>query len=195
MEKLEEFTESLVKETDSLKGIYLELSEKERKDFFIRIHSLEVSMHIIFQETKIKKKFFKFAKNQFKIFNKLSNDFYFKNNFNFFLELMVSKITQIELTFETLENFLKMIKENYHIIIEDNTEKANVKLNHVIKVLTVLTTIYAPMNIIPGLFGMNVKVPFVGSEVDNLQPFFFICFSLLILLIVQMFIFRKLKWF
>ena len=108
---------------------------------------------------------------------------------------MVSKITQIELTFETLENFLKMIKENYHIIIEDNTEKANVKLNHVIKVLTVLTTIYAPMNIIPGLFGMNVKVPFVGSEVDNLQPFFFICFSLLILLIVQMFIFRKLKWF
>jgi len=55
LEKLEEFTDSLVNEADSLKGIYLELSEKERKDFFRRIHSLEVSMHIIFKETIIKK--------------------------------------------------------------------------------------------------------------------------------------------
>jgi len=195
LEKLEEFTESLIKETDSLKGIYLELSEKERKDFFRRIHSMEVSMHIIFQETKVKKKFFKYAKNQFRTFNKLSNDFYFKNNFNFFLELMISKISQIELTFETLENFLKMIKENYLIIIEDNTEKENVKLNYVMKVLTVLTTIYAPMNIIPGLFGMNVKVPWVGTEVDSTFPFILICILLIILIIAQLFAFRKLKWF
>lgn len=195
LEKLEEFTESLVKETDSLKGIYLELSEKERKDFFRRIHCMEVSMHIIFQEAKIKKKFFKFAKNQFRVYNKLSNDFYFKNNFSFFLELMISKITQIELTFETLENFLKMIKENYHIIIEDKTEKENVKLNNVMKILTILTTIYAPMNIIPGLFGMNIKVPGVSTEVENLVPFISICLSLLLLIIVQMFAFKKLKWF
>lgn len=194
LEKLEEFTESLVKEADSLKGIYLELSEKERKDFFRRIHSMEVSMHIIHQETKMKQKFFKYAKNQFRTYNKLSNDFYFKNNFNFFLELMISKITQIELTFDTLENFLKMIKENYLIIIEDNTEKENVKLNYVMKVLTILTTIYAPMNIIPGLFGMNVKVPFVGSEVDSTNPFVYICFVLILLIFAQLFVFHKLKW-
>lgn len=194
LEKLEEFTESLVKEADSLKGIYLELSEKERKDFFRRIHSMEVSMHIIHQETKIKKKFFKYAKNQFRTYNKLSNDFYFKNNFNFLLELMISKITQIELTFDTLEDFLKMIKENYLIIIEDNTEKENVKLNYVMKVLTILTTIYAPMNIIPGLFGMNVKVPWVGSEVDSTDPFIYICVLLLFLILIQLYAFKKLKW-
>jgi Mg2+ and Co2+ transporter CorA len=195
LEKLEEFTESLVKEVDSLKGIYLELSEKERKDFFKRIHSLEVSMHIIHQETKIKMKFFKFAKNQFRSYNKLSNDFYFKNNFNFFLELMISKITQIELQFDTLENFLKMIKENYHIIIEDNTEKQNVKLNNVMKVLTVLTTIYAPMNIVLGLFGMNVKVPWEGTDFKTINPFIGICGLLMFIILIQLWIFRKLKWF
>ena len=194
LEKLEEFTESLVKEADSLKGIYLELSVKERKDFFRRIHSMEVSMHIIHQETKIKKKFFKYAKNQFRTYNKLSNDFYFKNNFNFFLELMISKITQIEITFDTLENFLKMIKDNYLIIIEDNTEKENVKLNYVMKVLTILTTIYAPMNIIPGLFGMNVKVPWEGSDHNSTDPFVYICFLLAFFIIIQLYVLKKLRW-
>jgi len=37
IEKLEKYTESLVKEENSLKGIYLELSEKERKEHFKRI--------------------------------------------------------------------------------------------------------------------------------------------------------------
>lgn len=193
LERLEEFTESLLKETDSLKGIYLELSEKERKDFFKRIHYMEVSMHIIFQETKIKKKFFKYSKNQFRSYNKLTNDFYFKNNFNFFLELMISKITQIELTFETMQSFLKMIKDNYHIIIEDNTEKENKKINYVMKVLTVLTTIYAPMNIIPGLWGMNVKVPWDGSESSSMSPFIVICCFLIFLIFIQLIAFKK--WF
>ncbi len=149
----------------------------------------------ISSRTKIKKKFFKFAKNQFRSYNKLSNDFYFKNNFNFFLELMISKITQIELQFDTLENFLKMIKENYHIIIEDNTEKQNVKLNNVMKVLTVLTTIYAPMNIVLGLFGMNVKVPWEGTDFKTINPFIGICGLLMFIILIQLWIFRKLKWF
>jgi len=195
IEKLEEYTESLVKEADSLKGIYLELSEKERKDFFKRIHSLEVSMHIIFKETIIKKKFFENAQSQFKIFNKLSNDFYFKNDFSFFLELMISKVTQLELTFEKLEKFLSMIKENYHIILEDNTEKENIKLNHVIKWLTILTVIYAPVNMIPGLFGMNVKVPFQSDNNNSILPFTVICLTLAVLLILQLYLFKWLKWF
>jgi len=40
-----------------------------------------------------------------------------------FFRTDVSKITQLELTFEKLENFFSMIKENYHIILEDNTER------------------------------------------------------------------------
>jgi hypothetical protein len=193
LEKLEEVAESLSKEADSLKGIYLELSENERKDFFRRIHTMEVSLQLIYQETIIKKKFLKYSKNQFKQYNKLSHNFYFKNSFNFFIELMISKVTQLEITFEKLQNILRMIKENYSIIIEDNTEKQNVKLSSVMKVLAIITTVYAPFNIIPGIWGMNVKVPFMDAE--SLWPFFGIMMFLICLMIAQLLVFKKLKWF
>lgn len=190
--KLEEFANSLVKESESLKGIYLELSEKERKDFFRRIHNMEIALQVIYQETIIKKKFLKYSKSQFKVYNKLSHNFYFKNTFNFFIELIISKVTQLEIVFEKLENTIRMIKENYSIIIEDNTEKQNIKLNSVMKVLAIITTIYAPLNVIPNLFGMNVQVPWQDTE--SLWPFFGILMTAISLVIVELFIFKKLKW-
>jgi Mg2+ and Co2+ transporter CorA len=190
--KLEEFASSLVKEAESLKGIYLELSEKERKDFFRRIHNMEIALQVIYQETIIKKKFLKYSKAQFKVYNKLSHNFYFKNTFNFFIELIISKVTQLEIVFEKLENTIRMIKENYSIIIEDNTEKQNIKLNSVMKVLAIITTIYAPLNVIPNLFGMNVQVPWQNTE--SLWPFFGIFMTAISLVIIELFIFKKLKW-
>ncbi len=85
-----------------------------------------------------------------------------------------------------------MIKENYSIIIEDNTEKQNIKLNNVMKVLAIITTIYAPMNIIPNIFGMNVKVPWQSTE--SLWPFFGIISVSIFLVFVELIIFKRLKW-
>lgn len=193
LEKLEEFSQYLVNEAESLKGIYLELSENERKDFFRRIHSMEVSMQLIYQEILIKKKFLKYSKAQFSVYNKLSHNFYFKNSFNFFIELMISKVTYLEILIEKLQSTMEMIKENYSIIIEDNTEKQNVKLNTIMKVLAIITTIYAPFNIIPGLWGMNVKVPW--RDEDSLWPFFGMIMVLCLILFIQLAFFKKLKWF
>jgi Mg2+ and Co2+ transporter CorA len=192
LDRLEEFADSLIKEAESLKGIYLELSEKERKDFFRRIHNMEISLQLIFSETIIKKKFLKHSKAQFKIYNKLSQNFYFKKTFNFFIELMISKVTQLEITFEKLENTIRMIKENYSIIIEDNTEKQNIKLNFVMKVLAMVSTLYIPLNLLPNIFGMNVKLPF--QEYDNYWPFFGILSLAILLVIIIFFAFKKLKW-
>jgi hypothetical protein len=193
LEKLEEFSELLVREAESLKGIYLELSEHERKDFFRRIHSVEVAKQIINQEIITKKKFLKYAKAQFRVYHKLSQKFYFNNNFQFLFELMIAKVTQLEIVFEKLENILRMIKENYSIIIEDNTEKQNVRLNTIMKVLAIMTTIYAPFNIIPGFFGMNVLVPWKDAE--SLWPFFGIILFCCLLMFLQLLFFKKLKWF
>ncbi|KAI5289200.1 CorA metal ion transporter [Ascosphaera acerosa] len=44
--------------------------------------------------------------------------------------------------------------------------------------LTVLGTIVLPMNIITGMWGMNVKVP--GQEIDNLYWFFSITAGLVV---------------
>lgn len=191
--KLEEYSNSLILEANSLREIYLELSENERNDFFRRIHSVEISMQIVYQEILNKKKFLKFAKQQFKNYNKLTNNFYFKKSFNFFLELMISKVMQLEITLEKLQNMVRMIKENYSIIIEDNTEKQNIKLNMVMKVLAIITAIYAPFNIIPSIWGMNITIPF--QEDKTLWPFFGIVFFLIFLFFGQLVLFKKLNWF
>lgn len=193
LEKLEIFGNELIIEANKLKGLYLILEDQERSSFFKRIHVMEISTQVIFQEVVIKKKFLKYSKSQFKNFNKLSNNFYFKSSFNFFVELMISKVTQLEIVIEKLQNILRMIKENYSITIEDNTAQQNIKLNMVMKVLAIITTIYAPFDIVASLFGMNIRVPFQDNE--TLWPFFGLLMVLFILFLGQLLLFKKLKWF
>lgn len=62
------------------------------------------------------------------------------------------------------------------------------------KCLTIMTVCILPFNIVSGLFGMNVTVPFVGSEYPKLSAFWVIlalC-SLTSLLLVYMF--KRYKW-
>jgi Mg2+ and Co2+ transporter CorA len=193
LEKLEAFGNNLVEEAYLLKDMYMKISEDERSDFFRRIHSLEISTQVIFQEVVIKKKFLKYSKSQFKNYNKVSNNFYFKSSFNFFIELMISKVTQLEIVIDKLQSIVRMIKENYLITIEDNTHMQNIKLNMVMKVLAIITTIYAPFDIVAALFGMNVPIPFQHSE--SLWPFFGIIGFLILIFIIQMVLFKRLGWF
>lgn len=193
LEKLETFSNCLVEEANILKDMYIRISENERSDFFRRIHALEISTQVIFQEVIIKKKFLKYSKSQFKNYNKLSNNFYFKSSFNFFVELMISKVTQLEIVIDKLQGIVRMIKENYLITIEDNTHMQNIKLNMVMKVLAIITTIYAPFDIVAALFGMNVRVPFQDSE--TLWPFFGILAVLIIIFFCQLILFKRLNWF
>ena len=86
-----------------------------------------------------------------------------------------------------------MIKENNSITKEDYTPQQNTKLNMVMKVLGIITTIYAPFDIVTSLFGMNIRVPFQDNE--TLWPFFGLLMILFILFLGQLFLFKKLKWF
>ena len=200
LDNLEEFSQSLDREADCLKGMYLELSEAERKDFFLRVHNTEVSMQLISQETTLKKQFLKSAKIQFQNYNELTNNFYFKTSFNFLIELMIAKVIQIEFFFQKLENKIKMIKENYTIIIEDNQEKETIKLNAIFKVLAIITAIYTPINLLSQTFQMNIQLPFQYGQDniilnDSLYPFFGFVFFVIGLSAIQLFIFKRWNWY
>jgi Mg2+ and Co2+ transporter CorA len=106
---------------------------------------------------------------------------------------MINKVTQLEIVIEKLQSNIRMIKENYSITIEDNTAQQNIKLNNVMKVLAIITTIYAPFDIVASLFGMNIKVPFQDQE--SLWPFFGILMGLFVLFLCQLYLFKRLNWF
>lgn len=66
------------------------------------------------------------------------------------------------------------------------------RLNEVVKVLTVITTIFGPLTVLSGLFGMNVRLPtFPGGE----RVQFWWIIGLMSLSIVGMLaLFRRLRW-
>ena len=198
MDNLEDFSQRLDTEADDLQDMYLVLSDEKRTDFFLRVHNTEVSMQLIAQETILKKHFLKLAKIRFLNYNELSNNFYFKNSFNFLIELMIARVIQIEFFFKKLENKINMIKENYTIIIEENQEKETTKLNDIFKVLAIITAIYTPLNLFSQTLQMNILLPFQYVEIvvnDTFYPFFVFIFFLLGIVTVQLYIFKRWNWY
>ena len=67
------------------------------------------------------------------------------------------------------------------------------RMNEVMKVLTVITTIFGPLTVIVGLYGMNVHLPTLPGG-DDMQ-FWWIMAMMAAVSIVMGTIFRRLKWF
>jgi magnesium transporter len=66
------------------------------------------------------------------------------------------------------------------------------RLNQVMKVLTVIATIFMPLTVLTGLFGMNVTLPhFLGSELDQ---FWWISGVMIVLSVAMVWFFRRMRW-
>jgi magnesium transporter len=84
-----------------------------------------------------------------------------------------------------LANFEKMLSRSHSNYLAqlsiDNITQGN-RANKVLGKVTLLASILVPLNLVCGLFGMNVDVPF--REVNNLIPFFGIVAALVAFSIV-----------
>ena len=73
----------------------------------------------------------------------------------------------------SLAHFEKMLSRSHSNYLAqlsiDNIAQGN-RANRVLSKITVLASILVPLNLVCGLFGMNVEVPFKGA--DNVGPFF-----------------------
>ncbi|KAL1927749.1 hypothetical protein VTP01DRAFT_3570 [Rhizomucor pusillus] len=76
------------------------------------------------------------------------------------------------------ETVLARAHSNYLAQISIRLSQTSNSTNHVIGRLTVFATILLPMNLITGLWGMNVKVP--GKDYDDLLYFFWIVSGLVV---------------
>lgn len=74
-----------------------------------------------------------------------------------------------------LANFEKMLSRSHSNYLAqlsiDNITQGN-RANKVLGKVTLLASILVPLNLVCGIFGMNIEVPF--RDVDNLIPFFVI---------------------
>jgi magnesium transporter len=70
----------------------------------------------------------------------------------------------------TFEKILSRSHSNYLAYLSVDSMYANNRINSLLGKLTLFTVIIVPMNLITGLWGMNVPVP--GRETESLAWFF-----------------------
>ncbi|KAI8978452.1 cora-like Mg2+ transporter protein-domain-containing protein [Pilobolus umbonatus] len=89
------------------------------------------------------------------------------------------------------ETVLARSETNYLARISIELTQTSNSTNHIIGRLTIFATILLPMNLVTGLWGMNVKVP--GKDYDNLIYFFSIILGLLVFAVLSLTFARKHK--
>lgn len=90
------------------------------------------------------------------------------------------------------EKMLSRAHSNYLAQLSiDNITQGN-NSNKVLSKITVLASVLVPLNLVCGLFGMNVHVPWM--ETNSLTPFFVILGSLVAFVLISLAAARRLKY-
>ncbi len=90
--------------------------------------------------------------------------------------------------YDTIENYKSLLNDLMNIYF---TTMSN-RLNQVMKVLTIISTIFMPLSFITGVFGMNFKY-FPGLNHPDAYYYFWVIVS--IVCVGMLIYFRKKKWF
>ncbi|KAF6813489.1 CorA-like Mg2+ transporter [Colletotrichum plurivorum] len=90
------------------------------------------------------------------------------------------------------EKILSRSHSNYLAQLSINSISQGTHTNVVLSKITFLASILVPLNLVSGLFGMNVAVPFRDS--DSLAPFFTILGILIIFCVVSLALARRYKY-
>jgi len=85
-----------------------------------------------------------------------------------------------------------LFQERVTGIHEINLATVSHRLNRVMKVLTVMSTIFMPLTVLTGMWGMNVQLPHLpGPEADQ---FWWVMGSMLAVTGAMLALFRSKKW-
>jgi magnesium transporter len=84
------------------------------------------------------------------------------------------------------------LQDRISSLLEAHLSAVSNQLNSVMKVLTVIATIFMPLTVLTGMYGMNVPLPHLPGG-ENLQ-FWWILFVMLAISGVMLYMFRRRGW-
>ena len=89
---------------------------------------------------------------------------------------------------ESIENYRDMLSG----LLEIYKSSTNQKLNEIMKVLTMISTIFIPLSFVVGIYGMNFKYM---PELDWKVGYFVVWFIIIAMSVGMLYFFKKKKWF
>ncbi|WP_123053833.1 magnesium transporter CorA family protein [Clostridium sp. JN-1] len=106
-----------------------------------------------------------------------------KDNIILFINLN-KKVEKLMLTLESLVQDLALVREAFESEIANRT-------NELMKIFTIIATIFLPLNLLTSMHGMNLKgMPF--EKLDN--GYYYIVIAMISISLILIYIFKKKKW-
>ena len=87
---------------------------------------------------------------------------------------------------ETEKNILKLSR-----VIKENINECYNKMNEVMKVLTIMASIFIPLTFIAGIYGMNFDYM---PELHNKYSYFIVLGIMFLILVLMLVYFKRNKW-
>jgi magnesium transporter len=78
-------------------------------------------------------------------------------------------------------------------LLDAHLSNVSNRLNDIMRVLTVFTVIVSPLTLVAGIYGMNMKLPLVGSDSDP-RPFWWLMGGMAAAVAAMLAFFRKRDW-
>ena len=111
------------------------------------------------------------------------NDFFMSDNLRFF-ELFTARVERLQGIVSTLREYTAQVRELYQ-------SELSVKQNRIMAVLTVVTTIFMPLTLITGWYGMNFKYM---PELESPLAYPIVIGVVLTIAVSGIVYFKKKKW-
>lgn len=154
-------------ETDAIEDAVLICREEDTSDMLRRIGECRKKVMALFRllhgKADVIKMFAKRCNEQWDVAPKGEIGLYL-GDIQDHLVTMTSSLTQFE-------KILSRSHSNYLAQLSIHSMESNNRLNSVLGKITFIATMLVPCNLLTGLMGMNVKIPF-GQPGPNLYPFF-----------------------
>lgn len=117
------------------------------------------------------------------VLNENENNFFKANNTRYF-RLFLDRIDILRDASKSIRDLTIQIRDLYKTHLD-------IKQNHIMTVLTVVTTIFMPLTLIVGWYGMNFKYM---PELDSPFAYPIILGTCLLIIIISLLFFKKKKW-
>ena len=111
------------------------------------------------------------------------NDFFKKNNLRYF-HMFSQRVSRLHDMVNSLREYSTQIRELYQ-------SQLDIRQNHIMTLLTVLTSIFMPLTLITGWFGMNFKYM---PELEMKPAYPVVIVLSIFIVIISLVFFKKKKW-